>query len=107
MAKPTSKVVWLGKQPRVELFVKNKRGEQYEKASLSFVNKQGVHSITVDKPQGLWLAAMLQQLSIQNPKMLTLQNVKDDYEAAGLEDFELFWDNKPVNTLYRQGLLVL
>lgn len=107
MAKPTAKVIWLGKQPVVELFVKNKKGEQYEKASLTFINKQGKHSITVDKLQGLWLAAMLQQLSIHNAKTLALQQVKDDYEAAGLEDFELFWDNKPVNTLYRQGLLVL
>lgn len=107
IAKPTSKVVWLGKQPAVELFIKNKKGEQYEKASLTFVNKQGVYNITVDKPQGLWLAAMLRQLSIHNAKPLTLQQVKDDYEAAGMEDFELFWDNKPVNTLYKQGLLVL
>jgi hypothetical protein len=34
-----------------------------------------------------------------------LQEVKEDYEAAGFEDFELFWDNKPVNTLYKAGLL--
>jgi hypothetical protein len=31
----------------------------------------------------------------------------DSYNAAGLEDFELFWDNKPVNTLYKAGLLML
>ena len=30
---------------------------------------------------------------------------KESYEAAGLEDFELFWDNKPVTTLYKAGLL--
>jgi hypothetical protein len=33
--------------------------------------------------------------------------VKDSYEGAGLEDFELFWDNKPVNALYKFGLLTL
>jgi hypothetical protein len=33
--------------------------------------------------------------------------VKTDYEATGLDDFELFWDNKPVNTLYKLGLLHL
>ena len=32
---------------------------------------------------------------------------KEDYEKSGLEDFELFWDNKPVNTLYKAGLLRL
>jgi hypothetical protein len=50
---------------------------------------------------------MLKELSIANPKMLTLQDVMNSYKAAGLEDFELFWDNKPVNTLYKVGLLKL
>ena len=36
-----------------------------------------------------------------------LGEVKENYQAAGLEDFELFWDNKPVNQLYKAGLLVL
>jgi len=36
---------------------------------------------------------------------LTLPQVKANYEAAGLEDFELFWDNKPVSGLYKVGLL--
>ena len=27
--------------------------------------------------------------------------------VEGLEDFELFWDNKPINTLYKFGLLEL
>ena len=34
-----------------------------------------------------------------------MQEVKESYEASGLDDFELFWDNKPVNTLYKVGLL--
>jgi hypothetical protein len=29
----------------------------------------------------------------------------DSYEAAGLEDFELFWDNKPMNGMAKMGLL--
>jgi hypothetical protein len=46
-------------------------------------------------------------LSVNNLKLMTLQDVKDNYEAAGLEDFELFWDNKPMNTMYKAGLLML
>jgi hypothetical protein len=55
----------------------------------------------------LWLAAMLEQLSVHSKKILTLNEVKASYETAGLGDFELFWDNKPVNTLYKAGLLQL
>jgi hypothetical protein len=28
-------------------------------------------------------------------------------KLLAFEDFELFWDNKPVNTLYKAGLLRL
>jgi hypothetical protein len=40
-------------------------------------------------------------------KPLNLEQLKSDYESQGLEDFELFWDNKPINTLYKVGLLVV
>ncbi len=50
---------------------------------------------------------MLEKLSVTNAKTHTLQEVMDSYRAAGFEDFELFWDNKPVNTLYKVGLLKL
>jgi hypothetical protein len=52
---------------------------------------------------------MLQQLSVYNHEAAyPAGSARTSYEAAGLEDFELFWDNKPVNgLLYRMGLLVL
>ena len=104
---PNTKIVWLGKQPKTETITKSKKGNQWELLSLTFETKKETMNIRVDKQQGTWLAGILQTLSISNPKILTLQEVKADYEAAGLEDFELFWDNKPVNTLYKAGLLQL
>jgi hypothetical protein len=38
---------------------------------------------------------------------MTIKELSDSYEARGLEDFELFWDNKPVNQLHKVGLLHL
>lgn len=105
--KPTAKVVWLGKAPKVSHFVQSKKGNQRAMVSLSFITQKDAQQIQVPEAQGLWLVSMLPQLSVANAKTTTLQQVKDSYEAAGLEDFELFWDNKPVNTLYRVGLLVL
>ena len=61
----------------------------------------------VEPAKGAWLAALLPRLSVLNPAFLSLQQIKADYENAGLEDFELFWDNKPVNTLFKAGLLVV
>jgi len=38
---------------------------------------------------------------------ITLQQLKESYQSAGLKDFELFWDNKPVSGLWKAGLLML
>ncbi|TWF35383.1 radical SAM superfamily enzyme YgiQ (UPF0313 family) [Chitinophaga polysaccharea] len=105
--KPTSKVVYLGKPPAMEIITKSKKGSTWEMSSFTFQGKREKINISVQPEQGTWLAGMLQQLAVSNPKTHTLQEVKDSYEAAGLEDFELFWDNKPVNGLHRVGLLKL
>lgn len=102
-----NKVIWLGKPPRVETVVKSKKGTQWEVLSLTFPTKKTSLSIQVEPAKGNWLVNLLPRLRVDNPKPFTLQQIRDDYEAAGLEDFELFWDNKPVNTLYKAGLLRL
>jgi hypothetical protein len=106
-AKPTAKVVWLGKQPHCEMITKSKKGAQWEVASLTFQSRKETTNIKVAAEQGKWLATILPQLSPGNFKIWSVQEVKANYEAAGLEDFELFWDNKPVTSLYQAGLLVL
>ncbi len=102
-----AKVIWLGGTPRGQRFTKSKKGAQWEVLSLTFETKKETFAISVDPAKGEWLAGLLNKISISNPVHLTLSQVKADYEAAGLEDFELFWDNKPVNTLYKAGLLVV
>jgi ribosomal protein S19 len=106
-AKPNAKIVWLGKKPCIEHLTKSKKGNHWEIALLTFESKRESINIKVDKAQGIWLAEMLVKLSVHNLKAYSLVEVKEDYVATGLTDFELFWDNKPVNTLYKAGLLQL
>lgn len=101
------KVIWLGKQPKTETITKSKKGATWEVMSLSFQTKKSTHTIQVEPAKGQWLLEMLPRLSVMNPAVLTIGEIQKDYEAAGLEDFELFWDNKPINTLYKVGLLRL
>lgn len=105
--KPTAKIVWLGKSPQLQIVTKSKKGAQWELASLTFQSRQDSLEIRVDKAQGEWLAEILKKISLGAGKIATMQEIKMDYETAGLEDFELFWDNKPVNSLYKYGLLRL
>lgn len=105
--KATTKIIYLGKTPSLEIIIKSKKGNQWEVASLTFETKKETISISVDSEQGKWLHLLLPKLSIENIKQYSLQEVKEDYEKNGLEDFELFWDNKPMNTLHKVGLLHL
>ncbi len=100
-----NKVVWLGKPPKTEAIIKSKKGVQWSVLSLTFQTKKTAFSISVDPEQGAWLVGLLPKIAVANPAQMTRQMVEADYERAGLEDFDLFWDNKPVSTLYKAGLL--
>jgi len=102
-----AKVVYAGYKVTMDIQSKSKKGNTWEIAVLNFYHKQGLLSIKLDKAQGEWLMQILPQLNISNPKIVSFKALKNNYEAAGLEDFELFWDNKPINTLYKAGLWVI
>lgn len=105
--KPTAKIVWLGTAPAVSHFTKTKKGKQWEMATLTFQDKKETFRLNVEQTHGAWLLEILQKLSVSNAEMLTFQEVKAHYEAAGLDDFELFWYGKAVGALREFGLLVM
>ena len=100
-----NKVIWLGNIQHVEIIQKSKKGNRWEVMVINFQSVKGNISISVEPDKGNWLMSMLPKLHIDNPQQLSIQEIKDDYEKAGLEDFELFWDNKPISGLYKAGLL--
>ncbi len=107
VSKPTAKIIFLGTVLKTEVISKSKKGNRWEELQISFATKKENLSIQVDKAKGEWLAGLLPKLSVHNEKQMTLQEVKEDYEQNDWDDFELFWDNKPVSNLYKAGLLRL
>jgi hypothetical protein len=105
-SKPTAKIVWLGGKPTVEYFTKSKKGNSWKMMSLTFHDKKESFTIKTGKNEGEYLIQMLEKVSISNSKTHSFQEIKTDFETT-LEDFELFWYSKPLNTLRDYGLLVL
>ena len=103
--KPSTKTVWLGGKPIIEAIVKSKKGISWEHLKLTFHDKRESFTIQTDKQQGEWLVEILQKITVQHKKIFTFQEIKMDYENHDLEDFELFWFSKSVNTLREFGLL--
>lgn len=104
--KPTAKIVWLGGEAFADYFTKSKKGHSWEMTSLTFHNKKESFTIQTNKKEGEWLISMLQKIAVSNEKVYTFSEVKNDFEKD-MENFELFWYSKPVNTLRESGLLVL
>ena len=104
--KPTAKIVWLGRKPISEHFTKSKKGNSWEMLALTFHDKKESFTIQTGKKEGEWLVQMLEKLSISQSKTYSFKEIKSNFET-NLEDFELFWYSKPVNTLREFGLLVL
>lgn len=103
--RPAAKVIWLGKTPVREYFVQSKKGNQREMVSLNFETLRQTQVLQFPKEQGDWLAEMLPKLSVNQPRATTMQELRENYEAMGWEDFDLFWFNKPVSTMFKLGLL--
>ncbi|ESU26286.1 hypothetical protein FLJC2902T_27660 [Flavobacterium limnosediminis JC2902] len=106
-SKPNAKIVWIGGKPLVEIFTKSKKGNSWEMMKMTFHDKREVSEISVEKEKGIWLQSLIKKMSVANDKKITFNEVKSDYESFGLEDFELFWYSKPINTLRDFGLLAL
>ncbi len=104
--KPNAKVVWLGGKPATEIYTKSKKGRSWEMMSLTFHDKKESFNIQTNKEEGEWLTSILSKIAVSGSKNYTFQEVKNDFETE-LEDFELFWYSKPINTLREFGLLVL
>lgn len=99
------KVIWLGVLPNTTIVQKSKKGNKWEEMTMEFQSNKNAFTINVASDKGAWLLKLLSQINIQNSNGLLLADVKNSYTQAGLSDFELFWDNKPVTHLSKAGLL--
>ena len=91
--------------PIATIVQKAKKGSKWEEMNLRFETNKNTVSINVSPEKGAWLIQLLSKINIDTSSGMPLADIKADYAAAGLEGFDLFWDNKPVNTLHKAGLL--
>lgn len=105
--KSNTKVIFIGSLMSTEVITKSKKGNSWEVLQMSFLTNRETITVQTDKEKGEWLAQLLPQLAVHTFPAKTLQQIKESYEANGWDDFELFFDNKPVGHLWKAGLLRL
>ena len=103
--KGNSKLVFLDKNANVEKYVKNTRAGSFEYTRLTFHLKTNIVKIELPRDQANWLMKIFAENSTDNPKKITLQQLKTQYEEL-FEDFELFWFSKPIQQLKENGVIL-
>ena len=99
------KAIWTGLMPTSTIVPRAKKGSKWEEMNLRFETNKNTISISVDPAKGKWFLHLLSTIHVETSTGMALADIKASYVAAGLEDFDLFWDNKPINTLHKAGLL--
>ena len=103
--KGNSKLIFLDKNANVEDFVKNTRAGSFEYTRLTFHLKTNIVKIELEREKADWLMKIFAENSTDNPKKITLQQLKTQYEEL-FEDFELFWFSKPIQQLKENGVIL-
>ena len=99
------KAIWTGLMPTTTIVQRAKKGSKWAEMNLRFETNKNTISIQVDPEKGKWFMQLLSTIHVEASTGMPLADIKTNYVAAGLEDFDLFWDNKPINTLHKAGLL--
>jgi hypothetical protein len=99
------KAIWTGLMPTSTIVQRTKKGSKWEEMNLRFETNKNTISIHVDPEKGKWFMHLLSTIHVDASTGMALADIKAGYLAAGLEDFDLFWDNKPINALHKAGLL--
>ncbi len=102
MAKPSSKVIWLGKEPMVSEY----EDEGTTMHQMTFHTKTNKVEIALESNLAEWFLDLLERLSFRNEEKLTYKAIKEEYESY-LPDFEDFWYSEAISRLREGDLLVL
>jgi hypothetical protein len=105
IASKNTKAIWIGVKPTSNIVQRSKKGAKWKEMSLQFQTNTAQFNISIDTKVGAWILDLLPKLSIEKGNGLSYLEIKESYAVAGLEGFELCWENKPITNLYKAGLL--
>lgn len=103
--KGNSKLIFLDKNPHLENFNKKTKAGSLEFTRLTFHLKTNIVKIELEREKANWLMKTFSENSTDNPKKITLQQLKTQFEEI-FDDFELFWFSKPIQLLKENGVIL-
>lgn len=102
-----SGVLWIENQPRLMHCDPATKGDQGRKSKLVFHTRTESFTLTTRREVGEWLNSVFPRFSAQNTALLTLEELKQDYEKQCTSPFRSFLRSREWKTLRDKGLLLI
>jgi hypothetical protein len=102
-----SRLLWIENPPRFMQHDPAKKGALGRNSGLVFAMKTESFTLTTRRELGEWLNDIFPRLSVQNTALLTLEELKQDYEKRFSSPFRLFLRSREWKTLREKGLLLI
>lgn len=103
--KGNSKIIFLAKNVIAENYIKTKKHSSWAYTRITFHLRTNIVKIDLEQEKAEWLIKVLKENTFENPKRITLQQLKTQFEE-NFEDFELFWFSKPMQQLKENGIIL-
>jgi hypothetical protein len=103
--KGNSKVIFLAKNVIAENYVKTKKQNSWAYTRITFHLRTNILKVDLEQEKADWLMKMISENTFENPKRITLQQLKINFEE-NFDDFELFWFSKPIQQLKENGIIL-
>jgi hypothetical protein len=103
----SSRVLWIENQPCFMQHDPVKKGDVGRNGRLVFTMKTESFTLTIRREVGEWLNDTFPRLSAQNTALLTLEELKQDYETRFSSPFRSFLRSREWKTLREKGLLLI
>lgn len=104
---PQARVYWLGGPATIKYFTKKKKGQSYEMAEITFLNKKENLLLQLPLMEGQWLMEQLPKLLPSAVQPVTFGELTKDFEQQTGQDFMLFLNSPAMKNLREAGLLIL
>ena len=103
--KGNSKIIFLAKNVIAENYIKTKKHSSWAYTRITIHLRTNIVKIDLEQEKAEWLIKVLKENTFENPKRITLQQLKTQFEE-NFEDFELFWFSKPMQQLKENGIIL-
>ena len=103
-----SRLLWIENLPQYEKDATSAgKGKQAGRSRFIFNNKTESFSLVTSFETGEWLNALFQRFSVRNTELLSLEELKNNYETRFATSFQPFLRSKEWKTLRENGLLLI